>query len=132
MFNPRPILHHISFRRPYAASVVIMATATVGLLMALHPDVQIQKVAFNLASILIAGFGTKCAIAISGGALKVALLMVASVLTMFVIAALFVNAEVFKAFVLENTAQVVGGVIIVVVDELLTRQVSDGREDSGR
>ena len=113
-------------KRPYAALVILMATVVASWTMATHDETALQKTAFIFATVLIGGFGAKATIAVAGGALKVAVLLVASVLAMFMTAMHFVAPEVFNGFVLETTAQVAGGAVVVVVGELLTRQINDG------
>ena len=114
------------FKRPYAALVVIMATAVAAAAMSIHPEPAMQKVAFTLATVLVGGFGAKASLAVAGGAFKVAVLMVGCILTLFTCAVLFVDHVVFAAFVLESTAQVVGGAVVVVVGDLLARQIGNG------
>ena len=115
----------IRLKRPYAAIVIVLATLVAALTMATHSDPLFQKVAFVFATVLIGGFGAKASIAVAGGSLKVAVLLIVAVLTMFEVALNFVAPEVFASFVLESTAQVSGGAVVVVVGDLLNRQVSD-------
>lgn len=116
----------IQIKRPYAAAVILLATFVAAYTMGTHDVASFQKTAFVFASVLIGGFGAKASIAVAGGALKVAVLLIASVLAMFMVAMHFVPVEIFSAFVLETTAQVAGGAVVVVVGDLLNRQVSDG------
>ena len=109
------------FKRPFAAILVAMATATVLVVMVMHPEPSYQKVGYILATILFGGFGAKSMVAIATGAYKVALLMFASILLMFLGAIWFVDAVVFAGFALEEAAQVVGGAIVVGVGEFLAR-----------
>ena len=102
-------VHLPTVKRPYASVVILMATVTTCLLMSYHPAIPMQKVAFDLASILVGGFTVKTSVAIATGAHKVAVLMVACVLAMFVCAFLFDDHQVFSGFTLENAAQAVGG-----------------------
>ena len=112
-------------RRPYAAIVILMATIAAAWVMATNEALLAQKVAFGFASVLIGGFGAKGSIAVAGGALKVAVLLMASILTMFLTAVHFMAPEAFTASVLENTGQIVGGAVVVVVGDLLNRQTTD-------
>ena len=116
-----------SLKRPYAALLVAMATATVLAVMVLHPEPSYQKVGYILATILFGGFGAKAVVAIATGAYKVALLMFASILSMFLGAIWFVDAVVFAGFALEEAAQIVGGAIVVGVGEFLAR-AENGKE----
>ena len=117
-----------SLKRPYAAILVAMATATVLAVMVMHPEPSYQKVGYILATILFGGFGAKAVVAIATGAYKVALLMFASILGMFLGAIWFVDAVVFAGFALEEAAQIVGGAIVVGVGEFLARAES-GKDD---
>ena len=117
----------IQLRRPYAAVVIILATFVAAITMGTHEDAAFQKTAFVFSTVLIGGFGAKASIAVAGGALKVAVLLIASVLLMFSVALYFVPQAIFTAFVLETTAQVAGGAVVVVVGDLLDRQVADGQ-----
>ena len=60
-------------------------------------------------------WSAKAVVAIATGAYKVALLMFASILSMFLGAIWFVDAVVFAGFALEEAAQIVGGAIVVGV-----------------
>ena len=110
-----------ALKRPYAAMLVGMATLTVLAVMIMHPEPAYQKVGYIFATILFGGFGAKAVVAIATGAYKVALLMFASILAMFLGAIFLVDAVVFAGFALEEAAQIVAGAIVVGVGEFLAR-----------
>lgn len=111
------------FKKPYAAIVILLATLLAVGVMASHPDPAFQKVGFIFATVLIGGFGAQAVLAVGIGALRLAVLMVSAILAMFAAAVFFVDAAVFTAFVLDNTAQVAGGAVLGVLGELLRRSM---------